>query len=814
MSRNTPRLPWRTLLPALVLALCPALAHAQTGSVRGTVTGPGGEALAAAQVSIVGARFAATTDAGGGFVLRGVPAGTHSLRVSQLGFAEVVREVSVRAGEETVAHVQLETRVLALDALVLSASRRMERRSEAPATVTRVGADVLDNLAGTSFTGALKQATGLDYAQVGVTSVAINARGFNSSFNNRMLMLEDGRIAVLPENGLPVGGFTPIPKVDLAAVEVIVGPGSALYGADASNGVLTLQSKDPRDFPGTTLELTGGTREYVDVQARHAGVSGKLGYKLSGEFLRFEDWSNRIRATAAPTSPWETSVGDTAGLNWSSRVARSYGGLSYYEGNAKFELNAGYSITDGVGQTNVGRNQLVGWTYNVVQARATLPNWYFSAYRTQSQAGDSYAANRYTTNRANPALGNLSDEEIRKLSDWPSNGQLYAAEVQNTFGVPQLLGTSVTWGGQFRHDVVSSDREWLTDRLTGKDLTVSQWGTYAQSETRLFSGFRALLAGRYDNHENYDAQFSPKAGVLFSPVEGHTLRLFYNRAFKSPSTLQTNFYIPNFVPTVGVFGNREGFVVRNAQGTVIREYGPMVPERNETWELGYKALVQGRFFVDVTGYHSVYENFMSPLTAIAIPAIGTRAYRPDGSEVTDEAGNSQLVLTYFNLGEATIYGMDAAMTFVATPRLDLTGTVSLLKLDEIRGIDTNIPGELEATAMNSPTTKWSLGASMHDVGPFLGGATFRYVNGYRFTSGINAGRIPTFSTLDLNLGYRLPVSGAQLNLSASNLFTCRSANPSLPDDERKCGFGVKHTEMVNMPEIGTMVFLGVRFNTH
>jgi outer membrane receptor for ferrienterochelin and colicins len=267
---------------------------------------------------------------------------------------------------------------------------------------------------------------------------------------------------------------------------------------------------------------------------------------------------------------------------------------------------------------------------------------------------------------------------------------------------------------------------------------------------------------------------------------------------------------------VGVFGNREGFTVRNAAGAVVRTYAPMVPERNETWELGYKGLISGRLFMDLTGYYSQYENFMSPLTVIANPYAGaaaTTAFGANDQPMTNEAGAPQIVLTYFNLGEATIYGMDASLTYMASPRVSFTGTASLLEVDEIRGINTEVAGEREATAINSPTTKWSLGTSLRDFGPLLGGATLRYVNGYQFTSGINAGRIPTFSTLDLNAGYRLPMTGAQLNVSASNLFTCRSPNPAVAGDERKCGFGVKHTEMVNMPEIGTMVFVGLRFHT-
>jgi iron complex outermembrane receptor protein len=813
-SSGTRRHPWRALLLASALALLPGFAAAQTGTVKGTVAGPDGASVSAATVGITGTRFSTVTNTQGQFTLAGLPQGVQRLRVSRPGFVAHTQDVTVRPGEETLVSVQLQEANVELDAMVVSASRRAERRSEAPATVTRVSADQLAETPGNAFVGALKQATGLDFVQVGMTSVAINARGFNSSFNNRMLMLEDGRIGVLPENGLPVGGFTPIPKIDLAGIEVIVGPGSALYGADASNGVLTLQSKDPREYPGLQFEVTGANRSYYDLQARWAGTVGeRWGYKLAGEWNSFDDWSNRIHATAAATSPLETSVGDTTGLNWNSDVLRGYGQVVRYLGAGELSLTGGYSRSNGVGQTNVGRNQLVDWTYNVVQLKAQSPHWYASAYRTESNAGESYAANRFTTNRvASPAA--VSDDSVRRMSDWPSDGQLYAAELQNNFRVMPLLNTQVTWGGQYRHDIVSSDRQWLTDRLTGEDLTINQWGVYAQTETPLVPRLRLLLAARYDDHDSYDPQFSPKAGILWSPVNGQTFRLFYNRAFKSPSTLQTSFWIPNFVPSVGVFGNPAGITVRKlSDNSVVREYTPLVPEQNTTWEAGYKGLINGRLFVDVSGYYSRYKNFLSPLVTIANPfggAAGTVAINPaTNSPFVDEAGKPQIVLTYFNLGRATLYGTDAALTYVLSPRVDFTGTVSYLKLNDVGGINSALASDREATALNSPSTKWTAGIHARDLGRWNGGTTLRYVNGYRFVSGINNGRIPTFSTLDVNLGYRIPNLHSQVNLAVANLFTCHKYDPTIGDGEQ-CGVGVKHTEMVNMPGIGTMVFLGVR----
>jgi hypothetical protein len=149
------------------------------------------------------------------------------------------------------------------------------------------------------------------------------------------------------------------------------------------------------------------------------------------------------------------------------------------------------------------------------------------------------------------------------------------------------------------------------------------------------------------------------------------------------------------------------------------------------------------------------------------------------------------------------------VTYVLNPRVDFTGTFSYLNLDGITGINTNLASEREATALNSPGTKWTAGMHLRDLGRWSGGTVLRYVNGYRFVSGINNGRIPTFSTLDANVGYRIPNLHSQINLAVANLFSCHAKDLTIADGE-ECGVGVKHTEMINMPSIGTMVFLGLR----
>ncbi|HEX6373252.1 MAG TPA: TonB-dependent receptor [Longimicrobium sp.] len=844
MSSSTPRPRWRTLVLALALSLVPALAHAQNGSVRGTVAGRDGEALTGARVSVSGTRLTAVTDQLGAFAIRGVPAGTHQLRVSHIGFRETTSEVAVRVGEESLVAIQLEDKPFELDAMVVSASRQSERVTEAPATITRIGTQELDAAIGNTFAGALKEVKGLDFVQVGMTSVGINARGFNSSFNNRMLMVEDGRVMVLPENGLPVGQFTATPKVDLAGIEVLVGPGAALYGADASSGVISLTTKDPRDFPGLTVEVTGGNRSYRDLQARYAGFSGNWGYKVSGEFQEADDWSNRLtlvgslarayREGDVPTATILPEVGreGRAGLDWNASVLRGSGAIVRYFGDGKLELSGGASVTDGVGQTNVGRNQLENWGYNFQQLRFSNTHWYANVYRAQSKSGDSYATNRYTQayypNLARPEASRLSDEQLVAASDWPSDGRMYAGEVSYNSRLPFFLNSALVVGTSYRQDVVSSDRQWLTDRLTNEDIEVGQFGAFGQLTAPVMPWMDVVLAGRYDTHENYDAQFSPKAGIVVRPATGQNFRVTYNRAFKSPTILQTSFHIPDWNAVTTIYGNTRGFTVKRPDGSIFREYSPLEPEENTTWEFGYKGVIADRVFVDVAHYRSRYENFMSPLAVIgdglglgaAGQPAGTQvwAYDADGNRINNTLGNPALTLTYYNLGSARLTGTDAGVNVVITPRINVRGTLSLIDISDV-AVEA---GREESTTLNSPELKWTVGAGFQDFGRLTGGLSMRHVDEYYFRSGANRGFVPGFTTVDANLGYRIDRFNTQISLGVSNLFACGGRftyadtdvlfqNPT--DEARSCGFGEKHQEMINMPEIGTMLFLGVKYQT-
>ena len=209
------------------------------------------------------------------------------------------------------------------------------------------------------------------------------------------------------------------------------------------------------------------------------------------------------------------------------------------------------SKTDGIGQTNVGRNQLLGWKYSDAQLTLHDPNWFAQAYRAQSRSGNTFQLNGFAQNssalpddqrrlgshalglpRARPAYGGRAAEHVRRFR--------------------ALNGTRLTWGGQYRDDVVSSNGSGSSIARPARTSRIDQKGVYAQTDDRrVTSMFDVVLAGRGTTSTiSTTRSGARKPALLFTPVDDQTFRVTFNRAFKSPSILQTSFFFPDFQPFI------------------------------------------------------------------------------------------------------------------------------------------------------------------------------------------------------------------------------------------------------------------------
>jgi outer membrane receptor for ferrienterochelin and colicins len=631
------------LLPVVLSCMAPVAVLAQTGRLVGTVTDASNNPLVAAQILIPALGLSSQSGEGGRYAITGIPSGSYLVKVLRIGYrAAAFSGVAVETAGTTTLPIRLEQSNVRLQSVVISASRHAEKVTDAAATIHAIDAVTLDARIGNSYTLGLRNTPGLDVTQVGVTSVFVNGRGFNNRFNTRWLTLEDGRIAALAETGLPIGEHTTIPKIDVASMEVLTGPGSALYGANASNGMLAVRTRDARDDPGFTLEVAGGTRSLYDVQGRYAGSNGRIAYKVAGEGLAAKDFSNVIKYP--PVTAGGSALPETI-TDWNTNVSRLSGALVYQLSDAtRFQLNTGTSRRNGVGDSNSGHYQIDNYQYSDYQLMFSSPRWLAQTYLTHSNTGDTYQIYLAVPTMArNPSL---SLDSVRKATKFHVDGRIYVAEVHNNFLVSMLARTGlsafdnslITWGVQRKHLRVSSYGTIYSDVLTGKPIHLDNDGVFAQIETPFTPQLRAVVAARHDRATRYAPQTSPRVSLLYSPAADQSVRLTYGEAYRSPPILTTDLY--NVAsPTVRNIGNRNGFVVKDSLGNVVNTIGQLVPETNHAWELGYKAVLKQRLYTDITFWHSKFVNFISGGFVVADPFVGakTRAYNPETGQLYADA---------------------------------------------------------------------------------------------------------------------------------------------------------------------------------
>ncbi len=303
MSTMLRRVPGNLLSLILSVLLAVALATPSTaqqiGRVEGTVVQAGnGEPVGSVRVTVVGTNIATLTGTDGSFVLQRVPAGQHTLLFRWLGFQAHQEAVTVTAGATQRLDVRLQPQPIMLSEIIVStASRAPERVVEAPAAIAVVDPITLRDQAVTGqVPRALHRIPGVDVVQSGVNDFNVNARGFNSSLNRRILVIQDGRDLSIAFLGSQEWNALSQPLDDFSRMEVVRGPGSALYGANAFSGVIDITTPPARDVIGTKVTLDGGELSAVRGDLRHAGVSpdGRIGYRFNFGYNRSNSWS-RLR---------------------------------------------------------------------------------------------------------------------------------------------------------------------------------------------------------------------------------------------------------------------------------------------------------------------------------------------------------------------------------------------------------------------------------------------------------------------------------------------------------------------------------------
>ena len=792
------------LLLALLLAGGGVVEAQENSRIVGRLTQQDGTALPGVTVRIVQTNQTTVTDETGAFEIEVAP-GTYDLDFSLGDRTAAETGVTVAdAGVQTV-EKQLDWDVSFAESItVTSVSRRPERITEAPASVTVVTQEEIEREAASGQVPKLLEFTpGVDFTQSGLYDFNFSTRGFNSSLNRRVLTLIDGRDPAVPFLGSQEWAAVSFPMDELANVELVRGPGSALYGANAFAGVLNMTTKAPRGSEGGQVRLTGGELSTFRGDFRWAGelgggfwLKGVGGYQQSDDFTQSRNLrpdysqfctqrgqSNCLPREAVPLELDEAKVG--------------FGGLrldKYFSESTLLTLEGGTATLEGpTFVTGIGRVQVTDVNRPWTRLNLNTNNWNFLAYYDKRVAEDQLAL---------ASGGRL----------WEDSSNLHG-EVQGNVGFAGDRGFLV--GGIAAHQQkvdTSNDRGVHTLMAEAKDE--HQEAVFGQAEYSFTGNFKAVIAARVDESTLHDTQVSPKGSLVWSVTPNHTFRFTYNEAFQVANYSELFLQAPTVIPGT-TLSALDLSAIEAALGPLLGGTSlgfrriPVLALGNEdleveeiqTIEVGYNAILGRRAYLTLDYYQSTIENFVTDLIqnfgpngrinpnfgAYAPPStlpaqvqaaiLNILRTNPNTAQIfplLSNLPNGQPIValaSYTNFGEVDTEGIDLGLNYYVTDDwlFDLSYS----------WFDFEVKRQLQGDQLlpNAPENKVSTGLT-YTGDRFAGSVKYRWVDGFPWAAGIFVGEVPSYDLVDLSLSYDFS-DRIQVGVDVSNLF----------DDEHWQAFG-------------------------
>jgi outer membrane receptor protein involved in Fe transport len=747
---------WLTIVCVILMYVVPA--KAQTGQVSGTIVDQAGLAVPGATVQIAGAagRDLTTSNQTGSYRFTGLKAGTYRVTATLVGFSQAVSgDVIVSEAAAVVPPLTLKLASLT-ETVVVSSTKNDTPLIDAPATMTVLTSAELQSSPAQNYGDLLRSVPGLNVIQLSARDVNITSRQATGTLSNTQLVLLDGRSVYLDFFGIVLWDLMPANLDNIKQIEVVRGPASAVWGANALTGVVNIITKSPREAKGSEATFTGGFLSRDAGSSVGKGVGGLVGanasyadapnqtwsYRVSGGYFAADAFprpSGTIKIIPDPRDPTgRTTVGgatypadgpgafgtafNNRGANqpkFDARVDQELGS------NGRITYEGGVAGTQGVIYTGVGPFD--------IQSGSTL------SFGRINYSHDALKVN-FFVNRLHAEAPNLLFPDAATGQPLLMNltTKTFDFEAGDAFPIGGRQVLSV--GGNVRRN----DFE-ITLAPQAQDR--NELGAYVQDEI-FFDRVRFNIGGRVDKFGNLsDPFFSPRLSANFKVLPQHSVRVSFNRAFRSPSVIN-NYLEANIISLQDLRGLAPLLppqlrpLVASPFPLVVRAVGSELPiggtpqtklteQSLSAYELAYTGTFQNRTTVGASFYindlnHSI--NFV-PLPTNLDPY--TAANPPPGWQLppailTAMAAQGiflpRTAFTYLNLGPLRQKGLELSLDQRVNNTLTAFVNYSWQGQPEILADANPYPtSELDVP----PTNRLNLGFNA-DTGRWLGNLSVNY----------------------------------------------------------------------------------------
>lgn len=415
--------------------------------------------------------------------------------------------------------------------VVVTASRAEQELVNAPAAVSVISSETIQNSPAVSVGELLRSVPGVNVSQISARDINVTARGSTSSLSTSQLALVDGRSIYLDFFGLVMWDLIPTNFDEIKQIEVIRGPASAVWGANAMSGVVNVITKSPRELAaegGTSFTFGVGSFGR-DVPGR-SDSAGSLFYTNGSQAVAVNDrWAYKISAGFYSQDALARPAGSISNAFKTPYPAFPNTGTSQpkfdlrvdrdYADGGRLSLSGGIAGTEGIVHSGLGPFD--------VQRGTRMSTASLSYDRGARHIG-------VFTNILDGEGSNLLTVAAATLKPLPLIFKTKTFDVNATD--VSLIGTRhlLTYGGNYRHNTFD-----ISLAPTGGSR--NEGGAFLQDEIFLSNHFRWVIGGRVDKFSSVEKPvFSPRTTFMIKPTPSQTVRVSYNRAFRAPSFINNN----------------------------------------------------------------------------------------------------------------------------------------------------------------------------------------------------------------------------------------------------------------------------------
>ena len=480
--------------------------------------------------------------------------------------------------------------------VVVSASKTEQQLVDAPATMTVIGPKQLDTAPSNNYADLLRAVPGLNITQISARDINVNSRAATSSLATAQLAVVDGRSIYQDFFGFTMWEFMPSDLAEIKRIEVIRGPASAVWGANALNGVINVITKSPREMPGTRMSFGIGSFDR-EVNGDNAD-SGALFYVRGSHAQVLNDrWSFKVTAgmyssdaLARPTGliPNGGTTAYPVYKNEGTQQPKFDARVDYdfEDPSRKLVMAAGVAGTDGMMHTGIGPFRI----------------------RTGSQM--TYWKTTYTKNafKLQAFMNMLEGSATNVVSVDPSGAPIGLDFDTKTFdlemGDSRILGgrNVLTYGGNLR-----VNRFDLT--IAPGENSRNEGGVYIQEEFMAGDKVRLVAGARVDKFSSIDnAVFSPRVAVVLKPVGNQSVRVSYNRAFRAPSMINNHLSTTVATPIpLGLINPAFGSALYRVPTTAVGNTD-LTEESIDAFEVAYTGHIRNRTTLSAAVFYTTYKD--------------------------------------------------------------------------------------------------------------------------------------------------------------------------------------------------------------